>query len=546
MNNKSLNTILLFSLFFTISPAWSCTNLLITKGASSDGSVMITYTCDGEFHPRLRHTPAQDHTPDEPYLIQTWGGKTLGQIPQPEHTYAVYGLMNENQVAIAETTFDGRLELQNKESLLHYWELMKLALQRSKTAREAIHVITTLVEEYGYRSTGESFSIADKEEAWIMEMIGKGPKNKGAVWVAVKVPDGKIAAHANAARIGTFPMDDPENCLYAKDVVSFAVEKGIYDPKKGEPFRFNEAYCPVTPQKLRYTETRVWSLFRRSAPSQNFPEEFHRGKEGASRYPLWIEPDQKLSLSDVMSLMRDHYEGTAYDMTKGVDAGPFNTPNRWRPMNWRVEGKDDDYTWERPISTQQTGFSFISQSRSFLPDPIGGVFWYGLDDTYTTVYMPFYCGVDQVPETLSTGSLSQFDRDSAWWVFNYVANIANLKYSYMIKDIQKVQSALEGDFLEKQPVVEKIAMDLYKTNPELMQRYLTDYSVSHSETVVKKWLELGDFLMTKYNDGYIQNERHNPQEVSYPAEWLKKVLESRPEQFKLPKRKQELETKLSY
>ena len=536
------------SLFFAFSiGSIGCTNLLVTKGASADGSVMITYTCDGEFHPQLRYIPAEDHEPGDVFAITSWQGKTLGQIPEEKHTFAVYGLMNEHQVAIGETTFDGRLELEDKEGLLHYWTLMRLALQRAKTAREAVQVITSLVAEHGYRSTGESISIGDKNEAWILEIIGKGTGRKGAVWVAVKVPDGMISAHANAARIGTFPLDDPENCIYSEDVVSFAVEKGYYDPKSGKPFMFNQAYCPVTPQKLRYTETRVWSLFRRSAPSQNFSPDFHRGVPGAERYPLWIKPDTKLSLTDVMALMRDHYEGTPYDMTVGLDSGPFHTPNRWRPMNWNVEGQNDDYTWERPISTQQTGFSHISQSRAYLPDSIGGVYWYGLDDTYTTVYMPFYCQVNQVPNALSTGSLSQFSRDSAWWVFNYVANIANLKYSYMIKDIQKVQAALEGDLVTLQPTTEKMAAELYAKDPALMQRFLTDYCVSHSESVIARWLELGDFLMTRYNDGYVQDDRNRPQEVGYPSDWLKNVLESRPEQFKLPPNPEtKLETELSY
>jgi len=537
--------ILSFMLFCTWSLA--CTNLLVTKGASADGSVMITYTCDGEFHPTLRHLPAAHYEEGATFPIVTWTGKKLGEIPQVKETYAVYGLMNEHQLAIGETTFDGRLELQDTEGLLHYWTLMRLALQRAKTAREAIEVIADLVEKHGYRSTGESISIADKNEAWIMEIIGKGPGRTGAVWVAIRVPDGMISAHANAARIGAFPMNNPEACLYSKDVVSFAIEKGYFDPAKDGEFEFNKAYCPVTPQKLRYTETRVWSLFRRAAPSKNFSDDFHRGVQDAERYPLWIVPDQKLSLADVMDLMRDHYEGTPYDMTQGVDAGPFGTPNRWRPMHWTLDGDPSTYTWERPISTQQTGFSHITQSRSWLPDPIGGVYWYGLDDTYTTVYMPFYCQVNEVPKRLETGKLSQFNRDSAWWVFNYVANIANLKYRFMIGDIQKVQSALESNLLNLQPAIEQTALALYEKDPALMQQFLTDYSVSHSEQVVARWLELGDFLMTKYNDGYVQDVDHRPKEVGYPSAWLAQVLKSRPDQFKLPEHQpEELEKELSY
>lgn len=533
--------------FLAGSAGYGCTNLLVTRGASVDGSVSIVYTCDGEFHPHLEYTAAADHKAGDMYEIKTWGGKVLGSIPQPEHTYSVFGLMNEHQVAIGETTFDGRPELQDKEGLLHYWMLMKLALQRSKTAREAIDVITGLVEKYGYSSTGESLSIGDKNEAWILEIIGKGTGRKGAVWVAVRVPDGLISAHANASRIGTFPKNDPKRCLYSRDVESFAVEQGYFKPGKGKEFHFNEAYCPMTPQKLRYTETRVWSIFRRSAPSQHFSPDYHRGVQGAERYPLWIKPDRKLALKDIMALIRDHYEGTPYDMRKGIDAGPFHTPNRWRPMNWNVDGSADNYTWERPISTQQTGFSFISQSRAGLPDPVGGVFWYGLDDTYTTVYMPFYCAVNQIPKPLSTGSMGQFSRDSAWWIFNYVANIANLKYDYMIEDIQKVQRALEDDLLAMQPVIEKTALELAAKDPGLMKRYLNRYCISQSEMIVQRWLELGDYLMTKYNDGYVQDENHRAKEVGYPSDWLKNVMESRPDQFKLPEHQPEkLETKLSY
>jgi len=525
--------------------AEACSSILVTKGASTDGSVMITYACDGEFHPHLRYRPAADYKPGETLEIKLWDGTIKGRIPQVSHTYAVYGLMNERQVSIGETTFDGRNELQNKDGLLHYWMLMRLALQRTATAREAIQVITSLVEDHGYASTGESFSIADPNETWIMEMIGAGPGGRGAIWVALRVPDGYICAHANASRIGEFPLDDPENCLYSPNVVSFAVEKGYYDPKCGKPFQFNKAYHPMTPQSLRYTATRVWSIFRRCAPSQRFSTDYHRGVPGASPYPLWIKPDKKLSLQDVAALMRDHYEGTPFDMSRGVDAGPFGAPNRWRPMNWEKDG--ENYTWERPISTQQTGFSFISQARSWLPDPIGGVYWYAVDDTYTNCYIPFYCSCTQVPKSLATGSLQRFSWDSAWWVFNFVANIANLKYSYMIKDIQVVQQELENHFAILQPVVEKTALELHRTDPKLAQRYLTDYSLSHTDNVVRRWRALGEFLLTKYNDGYVKNDKGRPEEVGYPDSWLKDVMKARPEQFKLPRWKdEEMETVLPY
>ncbi len=514
----------------------ACTSLLVTKGASEDGSTMITYTCDAEFHPHLEYFPAAHYEPGDSLEIADWHGNVRGKIKQVRHTYAVVGMMNQHQLTISETTFEGREELRNPDGLLHYWDMIELALMRAKTAREAIVVMTDLVADYGYRSTGESFSIADTKEVWIMEMIGPGPGGEGAVWVALKVPDGYISCHANKARIGEFPLDDPKNCLYSDNLISFAVEKGYYDPKSGEPFRFCEAYCPSTPENKRYADTRVWSIFRRAAPSANFSPDFHRAVEGAKPYPLWIKPDKKLSVADVFALMRDHYEGTDYDMTKGIDAGPYGTPNRWRPMDWMVDSVE--YTWERPISTQQTAFSFVSQSRSWLPDPVGGIFWYGVDDTYTTCYIPLYCGIDTVPKSFTVGSSQKFSWESAWWVFNFVANFANLKYSYMLSEIQAVQSDIEETFLALQPFVEKTAVELARSDPELLTRYLTHYSVTHAEKVVSRWRELGEHLITKYNDGYVKDEEGRPQEKGYPETWLKEVVKSRPDQFRLPEKKE--------
>ena len=514
----------------------ACTNLLVTKGASNDGSVMITYTCDGEFHPHLEYTPAADFQPGDSLEITDWHGETRGWITQVEHTYAVVALINEHQLAISETTFSGREELRNNEGLLHYWDMISLALQRTRTAREAIDIMTDLVAEYGYRSTGESFSIADPNEAWILEMIGPGEGGKGAQWVAVRVPDGFISCHANKARIGEFPLDDPENCLYSGNVISFAVEKGYYDPGSGEPFRFGEAYCPSTPRNQRYADARVWSIFRRAAPSQDFSPDYHRAVESAEPYPLWIKPDKPLSLADVFSLMRDHYEGTDYDMTGGIDAGPYGCPNRWRPMTFSLDDTTVQYAWERPISTQQTGFSFVSQSRSRLPDHIGGVLWYGVDDTYTTCYFPLYCGIDAIPESYTIGSLQKFSWESAWWVFNFVSNIACLKYSYMLPEIQEVQSDIEGTLIALQPAVDATALGLSDSNPQLMTRYLTDYCVTHGEQVVRRWRELGERLLTKYNDGYVKDEDGRPREKGYPEGWLREVVRARPDQFRLPVR----------
>ncbi len=502
----------------------NCTNLLVTKGASQDGSVMITYTCDGEFHSHLERTPAADHAAGS--FVE---GVAEGKIRQVPHTYAVVGFINEHQVAIGETTFGGRSELINREGLLSYPALMQLALERSRTAREAIQVMTDLVAEYGYRSSGESFSIGDEEEAWILEMIGPGPGGKGAEWVALRVPDGEISAHANKARIGTFPLDDPDNCIYSENVISFAVERGYYDPESGEPFSFCDVYCPTDAGGLRTTETRVWSLFRRAAPSLDLSPDYHRGVPGAARYPLSVKPDRKLSVADVFALMRDHYEGTDFDMTKGVDAGPFGNPFHVRPLGWEVDGVR--YSWERPISTQQTAFSFVTQSRGWLPDGVGGVMWYSPDDTNFGCYVPFYASIDALPVSYTIGTIREFSWDDAWWVFNFVSNFSNLMYSYMIQDVRAVQSELEGGLLARQSAVENTAAELARTSPDQMVRYLTDYSVTQGEAVVRRWRELGEQLIVKYNDGYVEGRS-----LGYPEEWLRRVLRERPTQFLIPGR----------
>ena len=295
-----------------------------------------------------------------------------------------------------------------------------------------------------------------------------------------------------------------------------------------------EAYCPSTPRSHRYGDARVWSVFRRAAPSQDFGSATHRGVAGSAPYPLWIKPDRKLTVADVFSLFRDHYEGTEIDMTKGIDAGPHGTPNRWRPIEWTIDGHQ--HVWERPISTQQTGFSFVSQSRSWLPREVGGVLWYGVDDTYTTCYTPLYCCIDELPESYTVGSLGSFSWDSAWWVFNFVANFANVRYADMIVDIQAVQEDLEQTALALQPAIDATALYLHGTDQALMRRYLTDYCMSRGELIVKRWRQLGEHLVCTYNDGYIKDAQGRVQEVGYPESWLRKVLSSRPEQFRIQKR----------
>lgn len=519
-------------LAFQPTAAGACTNILVTRGASADGSTMITYACDGRFHPTLRREPAADHAFGEVVTLHSWDGEVRGTIPQVPHTYKVVGLMNEHQLTIAETTTTGREESVDPDGLLGYWDLMQLALERARTAREAIDVMTSLVAAHGYRSTAESFAIADPEEVWLMEMCGKGPGVTGAVWVALRVPDGTISAYANGMRIRQFPRDRPEECRYAPDVVEVAAAHGWYDPASNQPFDFAAAFDAPTVQSRRYTATRVWSVFRRAAPSRaaELDPAYHRGDPAAAPYPLWITPDSKLGTADVMALMRDHYEGTDYDMTTGLAAGPFGTPNRWRPIAWEVDG--ERYSWERPISTQQTGFSFVSQSRAWLPGEIGGVYWYGVDDTSMTVYVPLYAASQALPPSYTAGSLDRFSWDSAWWVFNLVANFANLKYSYMAPEIHAVQRELEDRLLALQPAVERTALELWQTDPDLARQFLTDHSVQRAEHVVQRWRELFEHLVTRYNDGYVAEEGTDP-ERGYPASWLGRVVDSEGERHRL-------------
>ncbi len=511
---------------------YSCTNLLVSKGASADGSVMVTYSADaGGFMEPFYFTPARTWADGDSLSIYEWDtGEFLGKIKQVARTFKVIGNMNEFQVVIGETTFTGQKELCDANGILDYGSLMYIALQRAKTAREAIKIMVDLANQYGYASTGESLSVADKNEAWIFEIIGKGKDNKGIVWAAAKVPDGYIAAHANQSRIRKINFNDKENWMWAPDVVSFAREKGLY---KGtdEDFSFTDAYCPPTPTSLLLCEGRVWSLFRRAAPSQVFSEDYWRAVRGAEPYPLFIKPDNKLKVEDVMALMRDHFEGTPYDMTKGFAAGPYGNPYRWKNLFFTIEGDTTKYGWERPISSQQTAFSFVSQSRSWLPDEIGGIFWYGVDDTYSTCYMPFYMGMTEVPKNFTTGSIAVFDWDSPFWVFNLVSNYAYGMYSYIIQDILKLQKELESEALAITPYIDKIAVDIYKNDKELTHKFLTNYSISTAEKTVQSWKELGYQIFAKYNDRYINDMSNNgrtPKGVGYGNDFFKRAVQDKP------------------
>ena len=515
----------------SIAPA--CTSIVVSRGASRDGSVMVTYSADAPFMPKLLYVPGGKHQAGESIQVRAWENDQLvGPVKQVAQTYSVVGLMNQHQLSLGETTTGGRRELRDPKGMLDYDALMLLTLQRAKTAREAIKVVDELAHEYGYQSSGETFSIADSKEAWIMELIGKGPDQKGVVWVAARVPDGMITAHANMSRITSFPLDDPENWLYSPDVISFAIEKKYYSTDSGKPFSFRDAYHPgIGPSQQRACAGRVWSIYRRSAPLQEFSDAYFRGKEGAEDYPLFVKPDKPLGVADVMALMRDHYEGTPYDMTKGLDAGPFGSPYRYRELPFKVD--DQSYMWERPISTQQAGFVVVSQSRQGMPDAVGGVTWFTPDDASTSCFTPLYCGITALPAPYVKGEYRKFEWDSAWWVSNLVSNLCYDRWSRVYPDVKAAQSKREDELLKMQPVIEEAAAKLGAADPALMRTFLTNYSVSTGEAGFRTWQEVAESILTKHVDGYVKNDQGRARGVGYSPDWLKRVVTDRPEQFKV-------------
>jgi dipeptidase len=521
----------------------ACTNVLVSKGASADGSVMISYLADaGGLIDPLHFYPGGDYPEGDSLEIFSWHtGKSLGKIHQVRKTYRVIGNMNEHQVAIGETTFTGRKELHDPNGIMDYGNLMYITLQRARTAREAIEIMTGLAQTYGYKRTGESFSISDKNEAWVMDFIGKGKHGKGAVWVAARVPEGYISAHANQARIRKVNWNDKENWMWAPGVVDFARQMGWFDGPDSE-FSFVDAYNPVDPVSLLLCEGRVWSVFRRAAPSQNFSDDYWRCVEGAEPYPLFIKPDKKVTVQDMIGFVRDHFHDSPYYTGEGFSAGPYKNPYRWRSLFFKLEGDEENtsYLWERTISQPQTGFSFIAQSRSWLPDPIGGIFWYGVDDTYSNAYMPLYVGMTQPPTSLVTGTIFEFDWNSAFWVFNLVANYAYGLYSFIIEDIQIVQQEVENRAHALTKAVDVAAKALYETDQKIMQEYLTDFSVNNAEYTVERWRELGHYIFAKYNDRYIRTSteyRPWPEGVGYPQDHLRRAVEERPGYYDVKWRK---------
>ncbi len=531
---------------FYLSPANACTNILVTKNASVDGSTLVSYAADShDLYGELYYWPAAKHEAGSLLKVYEWDtGKYLGEIDQVPSTYTVIGNMNEHQLTIAETTFGGREELRDPQGLVDYGSLIYITLQRAKTAREAIQMMGELVDKYGYYSSGESFSIVDPNEVWVMEMISKGPNNKGAVWVAVRIPDGYVSAHANQARITTFPLNDKENCIYAEDVISFAREQGYFNGKNKD-FNFSAAYAPLDFGAVRFCDARVWSAFNIMNPGEMGEYESYAKGESLERMPLYIKPDRKISHRDVMNIMRDHYEGTALDMSKDAGAGPFAKPYRFRPLTWKVEG--ETYFNERAIATQQTGFSFVAQMRNWLPNHIGGILWFGVDDAASSVYMPMYCGMTNVPNCLKKGNgdLLTYSPTSAFWAFTYVSNQAYSRYSYMIEDIKKVQTELEDKLTASAVAIDQAAKSLYDQNPQLAREFLTDFSMNQAELVVAKWRELGNFLLVKYNDGnlheekdgeFLRNEHGNPAHAKFPgysAEYYQTIVKDAGDHLKL-------------
>ncbi len=526
--------------------AFACTGILVGKKASVDGSVMISYAADSHtLYGELYRWPAATWPKGAMLDVVEWDtGKPLGQIPQVEQTYSVVGNMNEYQVAITESTWGGVEILGEPNGIMDYGSLIYIALQRSKSAREAIKVMTTLVADYGYASSGESFSIADKNEAWILELIGKGAGKKGAVWVAIRIPDDCVSAHANQARIQQIPFADKENCLYAADVVSFAREKGLYSGSDKD-FSFQKAYNPYDFGGLRGCEARVWSFFSKYDKSMSKYADLIKGDASKEPMPLYIKPDRKLSVQDVQNGMRDHYEGTDLDMTQDAGAGSYKVPYRWRPMNFKVDGKT--YVNERAIATQQSGFVIVPQMRSWLPDPVGGVLWFAVDDADMAVFTPVYCGLLDVPECyrVGNGDLLTFSWTSAFWIHNWVANMAYHKYSFMIQDIRKVQQELENSYKEVLPAIDKAASELYAKDPQEALRFLTWFSTTTSDAATSRWKKLGEYLLVKYIDGNVKKEENgqfkrspygmpvSPDFPGYDEEYYRSIVRSAGERLEV-------------
>ena len=541
---KAILFTLAASLSFGIIESQACTNVLVTKGASVDGSTMISYAADShQLYGELYYAPAGVWNSGDIRKIYEWDtGKYLGDIPQVARTYQRVGNMNEHQLIIAETTYGGRHELEDPKGIMDYGSLIYVALERAKTAREAIDIIVDLANTYGYYSSGESFSFADKEEVWVMDLIGKGPNNKGIVWVARRVPDGYICSHANQARISTFPQNDPENCIFAPDVISFAREMGYFDGEDKD-FSFCDAYAPLDFMGMRGCEARAWSAFNILCDGKfTFEDEngnlitkdaydyidYAMGYDKTKRVPLFVKPSRKISVKDVADVMRDHYEGTPMDMTQDIGAGGNALPYRWRPMGFEHNGKS--YMNERAIATQQTGFWFVGQSRGWLPDEIGGLNWFGCDDAATSYLTPIYTSTYEVPECFreGNGDMITYSPTSAFWMTNRVANACYKAYNIMFPTVDAAIDAWEASMVEAVAKADKEALELYKAAEAApakkirrndktrkvvdkfapVRMYLTKFSVDNAQEIFNQWVALEQLLLVKYIDGNVkaQNE----------------------------------------
>ena len=576
MKLKSL-ALLTLAMMFAGMQAFACTNFLITKGASTDGSTMISYAADSHvLYGELYHWPAATWPEGSMLDIYEWDtGKYLGKIKQAAETYNVVGNMNEYQVAIGETTYGGLSELGSQSgAIMDYGSLIYIGLQRAKNAREAIYTIGSLMAEYGYASSGESFSISDPNEVWIMELIGKGEGQKGGIWVARRVPDGYICAHANQARITTFPLANGKTsikfsdkdkfskpdveCIYADDVISFAKEKGFFNGKDKD-FSFSDVYAPVDFGGARFCEVRVWAMFNEVNADMGQYIDYVKGHVehnntfadgsnnpngyASNRMPLWIKPDKKVSPHDMMNFMRNHLEGTELDMSKDIGAGPFENPYRWRPLTWKVD--DVSYCNERATATQQTGFSFVTQSRNWLPLQLGGIIWWGVDDASSSVYMPLYTCMTKSPEKIAQGygSMMDFVDDAGFWVFNQISNFAYTRYNIIHPEIEALQQKTEEDFIAFIPTLDEAASKLNNVDPELAVTFLTDFSVETANNTVLEWKKFYAYLFTRFMDGNVKAKQdvpegykyYNPslEQPGYGEEWYKIIVTETGDHFKV-------------
>ena len=522
--------------------ASACTNLIVGKKASVDGSVLVSYNADdyGMFG-HLCHYPAGTHKKGEMRKIFDWDtGEYHGEIPEAPVTYNVIGNINEFQLSIGETTYGGREEMIDTTGILDYGSLIYVTLQRAKTAREAISVMTSLVEKYGYCSSGETFSICDPNEAWIMEMMGTGPGSKGVVWVAMRIPDDAICAHANQSRIGKFDIKDKKNVVCSKNVISYARKMGWFTGRDAD-FSWKNTYARPDFSGRRFCDARVWSFFNHYQKGFDRYLPWALGKDpNAEDMPLWIVPDRKLSVHDVQMGMRDHYEGTAMALdTTNVGGGIYQMPYRPTPLQFKVDGKT--YFNERPISTQQTAFSFVSQLRSWMPREIGGVIWFGNDDANMIAYTPVYCGNTVQPECYNTPGADAvtFSDKNAFWVCNWVSNMVYPRYSQIFPELQAVRDSLESSYFARQADFEKKAMNLYATDKPSALRMLNEYSVEKAQQMLAEWKNLAIRIIVKYNDMGVKQEKNGKilkrvMRPGYPESFARKLVKETGDWYAVP------------